>query len=172
MPERIQRRRVAGWRKPPGAIYVGRGSRWGNPFTVQRMADGTCAVVVIQSPSEEFRAWMLGLRKCRRQPGEFFIENTRPEGSVLDTPTVEALDDCYRRAMHRSVEWFSAYLNTAPDLVAAARSELRGHDLMCWCPLTYPDGRRYPCHADVWLEVANMTNGESVEEANDANADH
>jgi hypothetical protein len=32
---------------------------------------------------------------------------------------------------------------------ADARSELRGHDLACWCPL---DG---PCHADVLLKVAN-----------------
>lgn len=34
MPERIQRRREKGWRMPEGAIYVGRPSRWGNPFTV------------------------------------------------------------------------------------------------------------------------------------------
>lgn len=32
---RIQRRRgVKGWRMPEGAKYVGRGSRWGNPYTV------------------------------------------------------------------------------------------------------------------------------------------
>ena len=34
MPERIQRKRVTGWRMPPGAVYVGRGSRWGNPCAV------------------------------------------------------------------------------------------------------------------------------------------
>lgn len=34
MPERIQRRRAKGWRMPDGAIYVGRGSRWGNPWVV------------------------------------------------------------------------------------------------------------------------------------------
>ncbi len=34
MPRRIQRLRVKNWRKPPGAIYVGRPSRWGNPFRV------------------------------------------------------------------------------------------------------------------------------------------
>lgn len=31
-----------------------------------------------------------------------------------------------------------------------ALSELRGHDLACWCPLDQP------CHADVLLEVANV----------------
>ncbi|ARG91426.1 DUF4326 domain-containing protein [Mycobacterium kansasii] len=34
MPERIQLRRVRGWRKPEGAIVVARPSRWGNPFTI------------------------------------------------------------------------------------------------------------------------------------------
>lgn len=33
-PQRIQRRRTRGWRMPEGAVYVGRGSKWGNPFRV------------------------------------------------------------------------------------------------------------------------------------------
>ncbi|WP_236241135.1 DUF4326 domain-containing protein [Streptomyces sp. CC228A] len=32
MPARIQRRRARGWRAPAGAVYVGRPTRWGNPF--------------------------------------------------------------------------------------------------------------------------------------------
>lgn len=32
MPERIQRRRTRGWRMPENAVYVGRPSRWGNPY--------------------------------------------------------------------------------------------------------------------------------------------
>lgn len=31
-PKRIQRKRTKGWRMPEGAVYVGRGSKWGNPF--------------------------------------------------------------------------------------------------------------------------------------------
>jgi len=34
MPERIQRKRTAGWRMPEGALYVGRGTGWGNPYRV------------------------------------------------------------------------------------------------------------------------------------------
>jgi NTP pyrophosphatase (non-canonical NTP hydrolase) len=34
MPQRIQRKRTKGWRMPNGAIYVGRGTQWGNPFRV------------------------------------------------------------------------------------------------------------------------------------------
>ncbi len=33
MPVRVQRRRVKGWRMPAGAVYVGRPSKWGNPYS-------------------------------------------------------------------------------------------------------------------------------------------
>jgi len=33
MSKRIQRKRTKGWRMPDNAIYVGRPSKWGNPFT-------------------------------------------------------------------------------------------------------------------------------------------
>lgn len=32
MPERIQRKRTRGWRMPENTVYVGRGTRWGNPY--------------------------------------------------------------------------------------------------------------------------------------------
>lgn len=32
MPKRIQRKHAKGWRMPTGAVYVGRPSRWGNPW--------------------------------------------------------------------------------------------------------------------------------------------
>jgi hypothetical protein len=32
-PIRIQRQRTKGWRMPENTIYVGRGSKWGNPHT-------------------------------------------------------------------------------------------------------------------------------------------
>lgn len=35
------------------------------------------------------------------------------------------------------------------ELLALAKTELRGKDLACWCPLDQP------CHADVLLEIAN-----------------
>lgn len=41
-PLRIQRKRTRGWRMPDGAVYVGRPTRWGNPFET----------------ADEFRLWM------------------------------------------------------------------------------------------------------------------
>lgn len=36
MPKRIQRKRKKGWMMPEGTVYVGRPSKWGNPFRVGR----------------------------------------------------------------------------------------------------------------------------------------
>lgn len=33
-PKRIQRKRTKGWRMPENAVYVGRSTEWGNPWTV------------------------------------------------------------------------------------------------------------------------------------------
>ena len=48
-----------------------------------------------------------------------------------------------------AVAMFREYLGQHPELVEAARVELRGKVLCCWCSLDKP------CHADVLLEVAN-----------------
>lgn len=43
---------------------------------------------------------------------------------------------------------FEAWLLQRPNLIALAKKELRGKDLLCWCaPL--------PCHGDVLLRIAN-----------------
>lgn len=33
-PCRIQRKRIKGWKMPENTVYVGRGSKWGNPYVV------------------------------------------------------------------------------------------------------------------------------------------
>jgi len=35
MPVRIQRKRTRGWRMPQNTVYVGRPTKWGNPFRVK-----------------------------------------------------------------------------------------------------------------------------------------
>ncbi len=103
-PIRIQRRRARGYRMPEGVVYVGRPSRWGNPY----------------------------------RPGD---PDPMEPGRYLDGPG--------------AVRMYRWYLESRPDLKQAARRDLRGVSLACWCPVVLPDGRRAPCHADVLLEVAN-----------------
>lgn len=112
MPTRIQRRRQAGWRKPEGAVYVGRGSKWGNPTRVV----------------------------YRKDTGGWHAEHNNG-GGVGVWPTAAGARDFARAAYH-------AYLLGHPDLVAAARTELAGRNLLCWCPTDEP------CHADLLLHVA------------------
>ena len=53
MTDRIQRQRTAGWRMPANAVYVGRPTRWGNPFAVTtKDRDGRAAAVAL------YRAWL------------------------------------------------------------------------------------------------------------------
>ncbi len=33
-PQRIQRKRTKGWRMPANTVYVGRPTKWGNPYKV------------------------------------------------------------------------------------------------------------------------------------------
>jgi hypothetical protein len=58
----------------------------------------------------------------------------------------------YRIAEHgreRAVELYRARLLADPELLAAARRELRGKDLACWC------APAQVCHGDVLLELVN-----------------
>lgn len=120
VPERVQRRRTRGWRMPQGAIYVGRGSKWGNPFTI---ADATDAGY--EDPRRAcvsfYRAWLAG------------------------EPTAGGFEDVYARGPIRyDRTWVRDNL-----------TQLRGHDLACWCPIVDEHGNRVPCHANVLLERSN-----------------
>jgi hypothetical protein len=46
-PQRIQVRRKKGWRLPEEAIYVGRPTRWGNPFKLGEAASTRAGIVAL-----------------------------------------------------------------------------------------------------------------------------
>lgn len=82
---------------PKGAVYVGRPTKWGNPFSHQA---GTLAKYKVATRDE-------------------------------------------------AVDAYERYLRENPELMEAAKRELRGKDLVCWCaPLR--------CHADVLMKYANQ----------------
>lgn len=136
MPIRIQRKRIKGWRMPAGAVYVGRGSKWGNPF-------------VVGEPSGIFD----GKNGC--------CLGIRVEVEILvPALTPEQVIEYYRAAVEGMMcpemypaghNWRNQFLMKAraqwPS--SAARHELLGKDLACWCSLDQP------CHADVLIRIAN-----------------
>lgn len=144
MPERIRRRRTAGWRMPEGAVYVGRGTKWGNPFIVGK--------ALVRAPAENGAAWAYEGR-LHATPGTrtFFCTGTddigMPVGFWHDVrhATVEECVTMFRHRFERT-DPSNVGVGLPLDVV---RAELAGRDLACWCP---PDG---PCHVDVLLELAN-----------------
>jgi hypothetical protein len=58
------------------------------------------------------------------------------------------------KALHRvknrseAIRQYRIYLQHQPELIEAAKRELRGKDLVCWCAPA-------ECHATVLMEVAN-----------------
>lgn len=43
-PKRIKRERTTGWTMPEGAVYVGRPTRWGNPYIIGKDGDASACV--------------------------------------------------------------------------------------------------------------------------------
>ena len=107
-PKRIQRKRTRGWRMPEGAVYVGRPTKWGNPWTIEAALNSKlfypeeCAQVVV----DEFEAWITGDASLS------YSENL---GSWKR-------DDMIKRRAE----------------ILAHLPELRGKDLACWCPEDQP----------------------------------
>ena len=96
-PYRIQRKRSSGWRMPENTVYVGRPTKWGNPFAIGKK---------------------------------------NPCGTITKD--------------HRhAVSLFVGFAPQNEKLVTAAKKELRGKNLACWC------ASDQPCHADVLLKIAN-----------------
>ncbi|WP_136314449.1 DUF4326 domain-containing protein [Actinomyces procaprae] len=133
-PRRIQRRRTAGWRMPDGAVYVGRPSRWGNPFRQW--------LEILASNASADQA-VLGI-----PPG--IPDAIHP--CWLDTP---------RAAVEAYLAWLRgdlrAQLVPSPPSASEIRETLVGRDLACWCPLDEP------CHADVLLAVAAGTSPRNID---------
>jgi GH15 family glucan-1,4-alpha-glucosidase len=73
----------------PGDVYIGRGSKWGNPYVIGE--DGNRAQVI---------------------------------------------------------EKYSRYLDQHPELIQAAKTELKGKNLVCFC-------KPQACHGDILMEIVN-----------------
>jgi hypothetical protein len=64
--KRIQRKRCAGWCMPPNTVYVGRPSKWGNPYSITSVTHLDDALTL-------YRGWLK--EKIRQNPD--FLEPLR-----------------------------------------------------------------------------------------------
>lgn len=148
LPRRIRRERTKGWRMPPGAIYVGRGSYWGNPYRVGTR-DALARVPAVTNHGQlweyEGRISAAGTRHDYHHADGHI---TRCDIRLL---TAAEAVDCYRALLMGDGRWpLDGWRHTGDYYPHINRiGELAGHDLACWCP----EGR--PCHADLLLHLAN-----------------
>ncbi|MDG4791965.1 DUF4326 domain-containing protein [Micromonospora sp. WMMD1102] len=108
MPERIQRSRKRGWRMPDGVIYVGRPTKWGNPFMASPVVQSFPSLTdrqVAQFVVNDFKA----LVRTGRGLAARGLRMSSPEQEEVTYPSVEEI-----------------------------RAELAGKDLACWCPVGDP----------------------------------
>lgn len=54
-PRRIQRKRTKGWKMPPNTVYVGRPTKWGNPYGV---GNGVGQFVNREGAVSAYRRWI------------------------------------------------------------------------------------------------------------------
>jgi hypothetical protein len=158
---RVQRTRLKGWKTPTcscgcglPARYVGRGSKFGNPFVVGHKQYG----LVHYGPQHLHRfgrAWDYEGRISA--PGarhDMWFSAADVVRTDVRLGTAAELVELYRLTiLNPTFGMKMAYPSTGGHFLKATlddiRAELAGHDLMCWCP----DWQ--PCHADVLLELAN-----------------
>lgn len=131
-PRRIQRQRTRGWRMPDSARYVGRPSRWGNPFSA---VGGTA----IGPQWFTVKAWPL-------DRGVHHVDDEQLAAYSTHAPATGALEASVRLFG----DLVAVRLRDRAEETARWLAPLRGLDLACWCPLDQP------CHADVLLELANQ----------------
>jgi len=108
-PKRIQRKRTKGWRMPEGAVYVGRPTKWGNPFWhAQRFVSRTAS---LHCYSDAILGWNGPQRFEELGEGPFQV------------------------AIGARCAFEFAFQGQIREAIV---HELRGKDLACWCSLDQP----------------------------------
>lgn len=109
--KRVQRTRVKGGGMPEGAVYVGRPTKWGNPFF----------------HAQQFLGLDVALKLYRNTVTGMW--NPALLDGLRYNPTIAYDDHC------RFIERFTRF---GESPLVSVRLDLRGHDLACWCPLDRP----------------------------------
>lgn len=128
MPERIQRKRTAGWTAPLDAnglppIYVGRPSMYANPFRIVR----------------EHGLWIVRIDPADGVRGRLVGEYpTKLLARVASTTEFEA----------------QFHTPGGAEQAEFLAQRLHGRSLMCWCELPEP-GEIDWCHGRILMELSN-----------------
>lgn len=130
-PVRVQRKRTKGWKMPENTVYVGRGTRWGNPFMIVKYSNGKWAI------------------KCDNDDNQVKLL-TKLCHATYDTRE-EAAKDAVRCYSH----WLLPYTHEgnldeflqSQAVLEDALLSLKNKNLSCWCK------KEETCHADFLLKL-------------------
>jgi hypothetical protein len=129
-----------------GAVYVGRPTVFGNPFSAHKCP--CCGYWDVRDDNG----------------GTYLVDHQyvqRPEvraNRTTWTTKEQASTEAVRLYADELTYWFGGRMEYDQPFREAVES-LRGRDLACWCPLADAAGNPVPCHADVLLELANGADG-------------
>ena len=123
---RIQRKRTKGYKMPKTAIYVGRGSKWGNPFKLV----GDMIYVDAGHRRKVLSKWVLYY-----QDGGYKVEDV-----------VKLFRDLLMDLNSHEVE---PEIGDRFKYMRDRIKDLEGKKLACWCNI------RSCCHSDVLIELSN-----------------
>lgn len=108
-PIRVQRKRTKGWKMPENTVYVGRPTRWGNPFKVGEHYECTAWLAVMF----DYREFI-----------KFYIDGITPN-------TVDEAVRLYRKSIEAKFKLWNTTMQEEIKL-------LKGKNLACFCPLDKP----------------------------------
>jgi len=118
------RSRKSGWKKPPNTVYVGRPTKFGNPFRL-------------------FKGKIYGDASHRGEP--FLFLEDAVSSDAAQKRAIELYADWIAGKNPYNVI-------PCPFTVQDMIDELEGYNLACWCKLTDDAGNHFPCHVDVLLK--------------------
>ena len=138
-PIRVVRSRAKGWKNPENTVYVGRGSKWGNPFKVE-------------ATPKSIGKYLLTFSET--YINDESVKKIYSENNYLFDTKEEAVE----RAIQCYGAWLLPYTHQAGGMerfylsdmnLKSIKEELAGKNLSCWCKAGDM------CHADWLLQIAN-----------------
>lgn len=128
---RLQRKRTKGWKMPKNSIYVGRPTKWGNPFKI--IGD----MIYLDA----------GYR--RKILDKWIYVSSAKENDIVKLYEMLITGIMQPGDYSLPASIFPDILHWVEHFEKLDVNELKGKNLLCFCKLGEP------CHADILLKVAN-----------------
>lgn len=132
-PKRLQRSRSKGYKMPKRAIYVGRPSKWGNPF---KLIGDMIYCDALDTWHNNYNPWVLYDKRIY----------SKKEGIKR---VIELCDDWIHQRLQITHYTYMCVAKRCPFTIEDIKRELKGKDLVCWCP------KNQDCHSRILIEIAN-----------------